>query len=73
MSARDYRIIVEPLAPEHGGGFVAHAPDLPGCMSDGATPGEALENAYDAASVWLETATRLGRAAPSPTWALRTA
>jgi len=38
-------IQVEPLPPDEGGGFVAWVPDLPGCMSDGATPAEAIANA----------------------------
>ena len=35
-----YPVVIEPLAPEDGGGFVATVPDLPGCMSDGETPEE---------------------------------
>ncbi|WP_306557882.1 type II toxin-antitoxin system HicB family antitoxin [Bradyrhizobium sp. DASA03005] len=31
-----YKIIIEPLSEEDGGGIVATVPDLPGCMSDGA-------------------------------------
>ena len=67
MTAGDYSIVVEPLEPADGGGFVAYAPDLCGRLSDGATPAEALENVYDAVRTWLETAERLGRAAPTPT------
>ncbi|WP_347338750.1 type II toxin-antitoxin system HicB family antitoxin [Bradyrhizobium nanningense] len=37
-----YKIIIEPLSEEDGGGFVATVPDLPGCMSDGATEFEAV-------------------------------
>jgi hypothetical protein len=42
MPRLDYRVLIEPLVPEDGGGFVATAPDLPGCMSDGETPEDAL-------------------------------
>jgi len=35
---RDYKIIVEPLAPEDGDGWLAYVPELPGCISDGETP-----------------------------------
>jgi len=45
MSAADYHIRIDPLPAEDGGGFVAWIPDLPGCMSDGSTQKEALENA----------------------------
>ncbi|HEX2763484.1 MAG TPA: type II toxin-antitoxin system HicB family antitoxin, partial [Allosphingosinicella sp.] len=63
---RDYEVDVRPLAPELGGGYVAEVPELPGCVSDGDTPEEALANAYDAAGAWLETARELGRDIPVP-------
>jgi len=64
MSPQDYEIDVRPLPPSLGGGFVAVVPDLPGCMSDGETPQEALENAYDAAAAWIATAAETGRDIP---------
>jgi antitoxin HicB len=67
MTNIDYAIIVEPLPPEDGGGFVATVPDLPGCMSDGETPQEALENVQDAIRVWIEAANDMGHAVPQPT------
>ena len=42
MEKLDYPVLIEPLPVEDGGGFVATVPDLPGCMSDGETPEEAL-------------------------------
>lgn len=65
MSA--YAIIIEPLSEEEGGGFLASVPDLPGCMSDGETDAEALENVHDAIACWIDEARRLGRAIPQPT------
>jgi predicted RNase H-like HicB family nuclease len=62
----DYPLIVEPLSAEDGGGFVAAAPDLPGCMSDGETPEEAVANARDAVAAWIEAAQDLGHAVPPP-------
>jgi antitoxin HicB len=44
----DYAIIVHELSHEDGGGYLAIVPDLPGCMSDGATPDEARRNAREA-------------------------
>jgi predicted RNase H-like HicB family nuclease len=41
----EYSVIIEPLSDEDGGGFVVVVPDLPGCMSDGETPEEALISA----------------------------
>jgi predicted RNase H-like HicB family nuclease len=62
----DYPVLIEPLASEDGGGFVAVVPDLPGCMSDGETAEEALANVKDAISAWIDEARALGRAVPAP-------
>ena len=60
-----YRVVVEPLSPD-GGGYLATVPALPGCMSAGETPAEAIVTVADAASGWLEEARRLGWAIPEP-------
>jgi predicted RNase H-like HicB family nuclease len=62
----DYPVVIEPLPLEEGGGFIAAVPDLPGCMSDGETPEEALTNVRDAIAAWIEEARALGRAIPAP-------
>lgn len=62
-----YRLIIEPLPEEEGGGFLAVVPDLPGCMSDGATQEEAVANVRDAIAAWIEAAEDLGHAVPPPT------
>lgn len=46
--------------------FIVEVPDLPGCMSDGATYEEAVRNAQEAMVVWIETARELGREIPEP-------
>ena len=46
--------------------FVAEVPELPGCMADGLTKGEALANADRVAGEWIETARKLGRKVPRP-------
>ena len=66
MSQLAYPVIVSPLADADGGGFAATVPDLPGCMSDGETPEEAIANVLDAIESWLEAARESGRAIPSP-------
>jgi len=66
MTRLEYPIVVEPLPAEEGGGFLATAPDLPGCMSDGATPEEAVSNIQDAITAWIEAEWRLGHAVPKP-------
>ncbi len=66
MSRLEYPVIVSPLPEQDGGGFLATVPDLPGCMSDGDTPEEAISNVQDAISVWIEAANDLGRPVPAP-------
>ena len=66
MSRLEYPIVVEPLPVEDGGGFVATVPDLPGCMSDGATPEEAVSNVQDAIITRIEAARDLGHEVPKP-------
>ena len=50
----DYPMVILPLTDEDGGGYTAFFPDLPGCLSDGETPQEAVENALDAFNCWME-------------------
>src|ERR1700685_4520759 len=44
MRKPDYAVVIEALADEDGGGFVATVLDLPGCMSDGGAPGGGAGN-----------------------------
>jgi antitoxin HicB len=67
MNRLEYAVIVKPLPPDDGGGFIAVVPDLPGCMSDGETPLEALANVQDAIAAWIEAAHEMGRDVPLPT------
>ena len=48
------------LPVEEGGGYLIEFPDLPGCMSDGETIEETIENGKDAVACWIETAKRYG-------------
>jgi antitoxin HicB len=63
----EYAVVVEPLSAEDGGGFIATVPDLPGCMSDGETEMEAILNAQDAISCWLEANHDRHQQDPQPT------
>jgi predicted RNase H-like HicB family nuclease len=65
MPKLEYTVFIEPLSDEDVGGFVALVPDLPGCMSDGATPEEALAVVQDAIAAWLDEAAATGRAVPA--------
>jgi antitoxin HicB len=68
----DYPVIVEPIRQQDGGGFIATVPDLPGCMSDGETPEEALANVWDAIAAWIDEARSLNRMSPVPSRLLGT-
>ena len=58
-----YPIAIEPGDKTHAFGVVF--PDLPGCFSAGDTLEEAMTNAKEAASAWLETALDAGKSMPS--------
>jgi antitoxin HicB len=67
-----YPFMTRVLLPEEGGGYLIEFPDLPGCMSDGETLEEAIENGKDALQCWIEAAAEDGQEIPepgsSPTW-----
>jgi predicted RNase H-like HicB family nuclease len=46
--------------------FIATVPELAGCMADGETQEEVLQNVQVVISEWIETATLLGRDIPKP-------
>jgi predicted RNase H-like HicB family nuclease len=46
--------------------FIAEVPELSGCMADGKTYSEALQNAELIIAEWIETAQSLGREIPLP-------
>lgn len=45
------RVVLEPSTE---GGFTAHVPSLPGCISEGETREEALRNIREAIELYLE-------------------
>ncbi|HYE27584.1 MAG TPA: type II toxin-antitoxin system HicB family antitoxin [Allosphingosinicella sp.] len=61
-----YKVVIEPLSDEDGGGFLATVPELPGCMSDGETRAEALANVEDAIATWIHCARKAGEPIPEP-------
>jgi predicted RNase H-like HicB family nuclease len=63
----EYAVRIERLAESDGGGYLALVPDLPGCMSDGETPEEALKNVQDAIESWIEAAKESKLDIPRPT------
>jgi len=46
--------------------YLAEVPELAGCMADGSTYKEALENVQAVISEWLDLAETLGRDIPEP-------
>ena len=66
MARLQYSVLISPLSADDGGGFSAVVPDLPGCVSDGETPEEAISNVRDAIAAWIEAAEEMGRLIPTP-------
>lgn len=66
MTETLYPIVIVKLADEDGGGYLAYAPDLHGCMSDGESPQQAAENVQDAIRQWCAEMKELGRSIPEP-------
>ena len=63
---RDYPFTVRPLAKEEGNGYLIEFPDLPGCISDGETPEDAIRNGQDALKGYLLTLKEFGKPALRP-------
>jgi predicted RNase H-like HicB family nuclease len=57
-----YEIIV--YWSEEDQAFIAEVPELPGCMADGESYGQAVSNAEIVIHEWIETAKQLGRSIP---------
>jgi predicted RNase H-like HicB family nuclease len=46
--------------------YIAEVPELPGCMADGTTYRQALDNVQVVIEEWIETAQDMGRDLPEP-------
>ncbi len=46
--------------------FLVEVPELPGCMADGKTVAEAIENCEVIIQEWIETAEERGQEIPEP-------
>ncbi len=66
IDPQDYPVRLQRLPEDEGGGWLAEVPDLPGCMSDGDTPEQAVANVQGAILSWIEAAEELGRSVPAP-------
>ena len=65
-SPDDYAIVIVPVPEEDGGGYMGYSVDLPGCMSDGVTHEEAVQNTREALREWLEEQKDRGVEIPLP-------
>jgi antitoxin HicB len=61
-----YPFQIRPLSVEEGGGFLIEFPDVPGVISDGGTPEEAIRNGRDALKAALLTLEEFGDPIPKP-------
>jgi antitoxin HicB len=59
-----YRVMLE---PEEEDGYAVWVPALPGCVSQGETPEEALANIREAIQCYLESSLKHGEPIPSDT------
>ncbi len=51
---------------EDDSAFIVEVPELPGCMADGETVGDAIANAEVIIREWIETAMQRGQEIPEP-------
>ena len=58
------RFGIRALSPDEGGGYLITFPDLPGCMSDGATIEETIKNGAEAEAAWLKAADKWDKPGP---------
>jgi antitoxin HicB len=61
-----YRFTVRPMTADEGAGYLIEFPDVPLCMSDGATVEEAIVNGRDALQCCLLTMKEFGDPIPKP-------
>jgi len=58
-----YRVLIE---PDEDGVYVAEVPALPGCISQGATRAEAVENIKEAIAAYVESLDAHSEPVPPP-------
>lgn len=59
-----WRLVIE--WSDEDGVYVVTVPELPGCMTHGATPEEAVRQGRDAIATWLAVAHKWGDPVPPP-------
>ncbi|MPZ33653.1 MAG: toxin-antitoxin system HicB family antitoxin [Rhodospirillales bacterium] len=66
VDAGAYAATILPLPASEGGGYMASAVELPGCVATGETEAETLEELRDAIRSWVKTAREFGDEVPPP-------
>ncbi len=66
MKFEEYPISVTPIPSEEGGGYMVALPDLPGCVADGDTIDQAIEEARDAFAAWTKAEVEDKGTIPAP-------
>lgn len=66
VDAGAYAATVLPLPASEGGGYLASAVELPGCVATGDSEIEALEELRDAIRSWILTSREFGDSVPPP-------
>lgn len=66
MEKHNFKFEIVIFWSENDQKFIAEVPELSGCMADGETYQEALNNAEIIISEWIETAGLIGREIPQP-------
>src|ERR1700676_523388 len=61
-----YPFTIRPLTEDEGTGFMIEHADLPGCVSDGDTPEEAIRQGHDAVKAYLLSCAKYGDPIPKP-------
>lgn len=64
MNNVKYEIII--YWSEEDNSYIGEVPELPGCMADGNTYYEVIEDIQVVMNEWIETAKSLGRKIPEP-------
>lgn len=63
---KDYKYQMIIYWSEADSSFIVEVPELPGCMADGKTIKDAIDNAHEIISEWIEYAKEDGREIPEP-------
>jgi predicted RNase H-like HicB family nuclease len=67
MISLNYPIVIYPCDE---GGYVAEVPALKGCLAQGETLAETLDELETVKQLWLKTAEKQGRTLPDINWAM---